>query len=212
MDGSDDLVRLLLKSQPRAGGDPAHDRGHVLRVWANVRAIAAGEGVAVGPVLTAAAILHDVVALPKNHPERSRAAEMSGRKGWAIVRDLGFAREDCDAVAHAIAAHSFSGGVAPATIEAKILRDADRLDALGAVGIARCFAVSGALSRPLWDAEDPFAQVRTVDDGRFALDHFAVKLLTLAEGMTTETGRQMAEARTDVIRRFLHDLSIELTV
>ena len=212
MDGSGDLVALCLKQLGATASDVAHDRGHVLRVLSNAREIAAGEGVEVGAVLTAAAILHDIVALPKTHPERARASVLSSRKAWSLVRDMGFSREESDAVAHAVAAHSFSGEIEPQTAEARILRDADRLDALGAVGIARCFAVSGGLGRTLWHPDDPFAEARDLDDGRYALDHFATKLLRLGDDMATATGRRLAEARTEVLRRYLDDLAREIRV
>lgn len=210
MAGSDDLEALFLREAGDEGADPAHGRAHLRRVLANARRIADGEGVEVGPVLIAAACLHDIVALPKDHPNRAEASLMSSRRAWRIVRDAGFSREDSDGVAHAIAAHSFSGGVEPRTIEARILRDADRLDAIGAVGLARCFAVSGALGRTLWDTTDPFADDRDPDDSRFALDHFKVKLLRLEDDMATDTGRRLAAARSEVLRRFLDDLAREI--
>lgn len=71
-------------------------------------------------------------------------------------------------MAHAIEAHSFSAGIAPQSLEAKIVQDADRLEALGAIGLARVFAVSGALGVPLFDAHDPFADARVLDDRAFA--------------------------------------------
>jgi uncharacterized protein len=74
-------------------------------------------------------------------------------------------------------------------VEACIVQDADRLEALGAIGLARVFAVSGALGVALFDAEDPFADARTLDDRKFALDHFQTKLLRLPETMQTEIGR-----------------------
>ncbi|MFA9353024.1 hydrolase, partial [Escherichia coli] len=77
-----------------------------------------------------------------------------------------------------IEAHSFSAKIAPETLEAKIVQDADRLEALGAIGLARVFAVSGALGVALFDAEDPFARQRGLDDKQYALDHFQTKLLT----------------------------------
>ncbi|HDO7482899.1 TPA: HD domain-containing protein, partial [Escherichia coli] len=75
-----------------------------------------------------------------------------------------FPAEKIEAVCHAIAAHSFSAQIAPLTTEAKIVQDADRLEALGAIGLARVFAVSGALGLALFDGEDPFAQHRPLDD------------------------------------------------
>ncbi|STF26181.1 putative phosphohydrolase [Escherichia coli] len=81
----------------------------------------------------------------------------------------------------------------PLTTEAKIVQDADRLEALGAIGLARVFAVSGALGVALFDGEDPFAQHRPLDDKRYALDHFQTKLLKLPQTMQTARGKQLAQ-------------------
>jgi len=211
---SADLEAQLLAALKEAGRDVAHDvahdAGHVRRVWKNAVEIATGEGVEPTPVLMAAAYLHDIVSLPKDHSDRAKSSVLASRRAWTLVREMGLPREDCDAVAHAVAAHSFSGGIEPQTVEAKILRDADRLEALGAIGIARVFAVSGGLNRALWDGDDPFAEGRSLDDTRFALDHFKAKLLGLAVGMTTRTGRNLAEARTALMHRYLGDLAVEL--
>jgi uncharacterized protein len=190
--------------------DSAHDLAHLDRVWANARTIARGEAEVSMRVLLAGAYLHDLVNLPKDAANRDQASRMSAERALPILEDLGFDPAERAAAAHAIEAHSFSAGIAPQSPEARILRDADRLDALGAIGIARVFAVSGSLGRPLYDPEDPFARARALDDRRFALDHFAVKLLRLEEDMLTPGGKEMARARTDVLRRFLADLTDEI--
>lgn len=174
--------------------------------------IAVAEDQAAGPVLMAACYLHDLVSLPKDHPERHLASRQAAKAAGPVLRGLGFSDEQCAATAHAIEAHSFSAGIEPVSAEAKILRDADRMEALGAIGLARCFAVSGALGRALFDGADPFATARTLDDRAFALDHFAVKLLKLPETMLTGAGRRMAVARAAVMRRYLEDLADELGV
>lgn len=194
------------------GTDPAHDLAHADRVWVNARTIALGEGVDPSGVLMAAAYLHDLVSLPKDHPDRARAATLSATAAGPIMEALGFSLREVAAARHAIEAHSFSAGVDPVTREAMILRDADRIEALGAVGIARCFAVSGALGRALFHPDDPFSRDRVPDDGAYALDHFAVKLLRLPQGMLTATGRRIAHDRADVMRRWLNDLAGELNV
>lgn len=114
-------------------------------------------------VILAACYFHDIVSLPKNHPERRQSSRLAARKTSDILRrDFpDFPPEHIAAVAHAIEAHSFSAEIAPQSMEAKIVQDADRLEALGAIGLARVFAVSGALGVPLFDADDPFADARS---------------------------------------------------
>lgn len=188
--------------------DSAHDLTHLDRVWANARAIAGND--VDGEVLLAACYLHDLVNLPKDSPDRARASTLAAEAAAPILRDLGFDGDRIAATQHAIAAHSFSAGIAPETPEARALRDADRLDALGAVGIARCFAVSGALGRALYDAADPFAAARDLDDRRQTLDHFRVKLLRLPADMLTEGGLTLAQTRAARMIRFLEDLAEEI--
>lgn len=114
------------------------------------------------------------------------------------------------AVLHAIEAHSFSAAIAPQSEEAKIVQDADRLEALGAIGLARVFAVSGALNNSLFDARDPFADRRELDDKTYALDHFQCKLLRLPKTMQTEKGRAMAVHNARFLVQFMAKLSAEL--
>jgi len=98
-----------------------------------------------------------------------------------------FPAEKIKGVHHAIHAHSFSANVLPQTIEAKILQDADRLEALGAIGLARVFYVAGQLNTQLFHPEDPLAEQRIADDTLYALDHFPLKLFKLPSLMHTAT-------------------------
>lgn len=164
-----------------AEGDAAHDKAHLARVWANIKAIAPPE--ADMQVLRAACIFHDLVNLPKDAPNRAEASRLSAEAAIPLARAAGLPAEKLAAMAHAIEAHSFSASIPPETLEAKILQDADRIDALGAIGIARMFAVSGALAGPLYNPDDPAAQNRAPDDRRYAIDHFQTKLFTLAQTM-----------------------------
>lgn len=182
--------------------DAAHDQAHLLRVWENVRRIAAQEGGDLR-VLTAASLLHDCVHVAKDSPDRARASRMSAACAAQILSRLDWFPDAIDQVVHAIEAHSFSANIPPETLEACILQDADRLDALGHIGIARCFAVSGALGRPLYDPDDPEGRSRPLDDSSYAIDHFSTKLLRLADGFQTGTGRRMAAERHSVLQRFL---------
>ncbi|MBF2789452.1 MULTISPECIES: phosphohydrolase [Enterobacter] len=191
--------------------DTAHDISHFRRVWMTAQKIMADQAVEPLVILTAC-YFHDIVSLPKNHPERGRSSQMAARRTCDILRrDFpDFPPEHTAAVTHAIEAHSFSAGIAPQSMEAKIVQDADRLEALGAIGLARVFAVSGALGVPLFDADDPFAEARILDDRAFALDHFQTKLLRLPDTMQTEMGRELARHNADFLIQFMAKLSAEL--
>eukprot|EP01037_Dinobryon_pediforme_P006015 gene6015-6087_t len=184
------------------GTDGAHDLAHVLRVWVNAFAIAESDG-GDREILAASVLLHDCVAVEKNSPMRSQASRLAAERASSILTELGWQAERAAQVAHAIVAHSFSAGVAPETLEARVLQDADRLDAIGMIGVARCFYTAGRMGSALYDAEDPRAQHRSLDDAAFALDHFRAKLLRLGEGFQTETGRAMAKERTRGIAEFM---------
>lgn len=194
-----------------ASEDSAHDISHFRRVWMTARKIMIHHQADPLVVLTAC-YFHDIVSLPKNHPERSQSSRLAARKTRDILhRDFpDFPPDRFAAVEHAIEAHSFSAGIAPQSIEAKIVQDADRLEALGAIGLARVFAVSGVLGVALFDAEDPFADARPLDDRAFALDHFQTKLLRLPDTMQTDVGRELAQHNADFLVHFMAKLSAEL--
>ena len=193
------------------GGDASHDIAHFRRVWHSAQQIASGESVDLTVVLFAS-YFHDLVSLPKNHPDRARSSVLSAERTRQILsRDFPlFPSERHAAVAHAIEAHSFSARIDPQTLEAKIVQDADRLEALGAIGLARVFAVSGSMNTALFDAHDPFADHRELDDKAYALDHFQTKLLRLPETMQTAKGREMAQRNADFLVHFMAKLSAEL--
>lgn len=192
------------------GSDASHDVHHARRVRKNALKIADLEGSGDAVILTAAAYLHDLINLPKNAANRSQASRMSARAAEPILANLGFSESEIAAIQHAIEAHSFSAGITPETIEARILQDADRLEALGALGVARTFHVAGSLGSGLFHGDDPFARNRELDDGAFAVDHFWTKLLGLADTMQTEGGRNIAARRTEYLSLFLHQLASEI--
>jgi uncharacterized protein len=190
--------------------DGAHDLGHLDRVWKSCRLIAMDEPGADGDVLAAAAYFHDAVNLPKDSPDRAAASRLSADLAVRELAAMGFAAGKLPAVHHAIAAHSFSARIAPETAEARILQDADRLEALGAIGLARMFLVTGQMGGGLFDPADPMALNRPLDDRRFALDHLEVKLFGLVETMQTATGRAMAAERAEWIHSFRTRLLSEI--
>ena len=191
------------------GVDGAHDLAHLARVYRNAMAISAVEG-GDREVIAAATLLHDCVAVEKNHPDRARASQLAADKARSLLVARHWPTTRVDAVAHAITAHSYSAGIEPETLEACILQDADRLDSLGAMGVARTFYIAGRMRSALYDDADPGAESRPLDDRRFAIDHFPAKLLRLAEGFRTETGRQLARQRHDRLQQFFNDFMQEV--
>ncbi|WP_025565114.1 HD domain-containing protein [Psychromonas sp. SP041] len=189
--------------------DLAHDLLHVKRVVALATQIAKEELAELNVVLPAA-WLHDCLSYPKNHALRSLSSLHAADKAIIFLRSIDYPEQYLLAIHHAISAHSVSGGLVADTLEAKIVQDADRLDALGAIGIARCIQVSSQLQRPLYSPEDAFAVDREVDDQRFTIDHFYKKLLTLAASMNTELGKEIALQRTRFMESYLKQLALEV--
>lgn len=174
--------------------DGSHDVAHILRVFKNAMRIHAIEG-GDSKILAAAVLLHDCVSVEKNSPLRAQASRLAAEKASAILDGMGWEKAAVEAVAHAITTHSFSANLPPETREAKILQDADRLDAIGMVGAARCFYIAGRMASGLYDPVDPLAKERPLDDKSFAIDHFEVKLFKLADGFQTAAGRAFAHER-----------------
>src|SRR2546423_11806022 len=176
-------------SEQQIASDTAHDEGHVRRVVANARKLAEAEGAELAVVLPAA-WLHDCVAIAKNSPQRSSASHLAAELAGAFLRAAAYPAQHIAAIEHAIESHSFSARVAPETLEAKVVQDADRLEALGAVGIARTLMSGGANGTPFYDLSEPFPVARAADDRTSAIDHFFTKLLKLGKSMQTASGRQ----------------------
>ena len=205
-----ELCRELISAaeQACADADPAHDLQHVLRVRDNALTIAGIEGADLR-VVEAAALLHELFNYPKAHPESHRSGEVCADRARALLTRL-HCSELVDRVCECIRVHGFSTGLVPSTLEGCVLQDADRLDAIGAIGIARCFATCSSMRRPFYDPSDPFCRRRQPDDKRWGLDHFYRKLLRIADGFHTVTARQMGEQRTRFLRAYLEQLEREL--
>ena len=203
------LADLLIPHTVAERLDGSHDVSHLHRVWSNVCAIRDKEG-GDHQVLLAATLLHDCVSVEKNSPFRSSASRLAAAKATELLAEMGWDEERTQGVAHAIESHSYSADITPTSLEAKILQDADRLDALGMVGVARLFYVSGRMGSHLYDPADPQAQQRDLDDKRFAVDHFTTKIFTLAQGFQTATGRHMAQVRHARAERFLREFMEEI--
>jgi uncharacterized protein len=182
--------------------DGAHDGNHLDRVWRNAQALLVDYPEADALVVLAACYLHDLVNLPKNDPARASASRRSAVLARERLAALGFPADKLDAVAHAIEAHSFSAAIVPSTLEAQIVQDADRLDGLGAVGLARMFYIAGRMGSGLAHGSDPLATDRPLDDRAYSLDHIPVKLARLPGMMQTEAGRRLGERRLRLLMEF----------
>ena len=191
-------------------GDPSHDFVHVERVMANCRRIGASVGANL-ELLLPAAILHDVVNLPKNHPERLQASRMAAEKSHAILFSAGYTEDEITKIREIITEHSYSLGKKPSTIESAVLQDADKLDALGAIGIMRTVTCGARMGSSYYEPGEPIAEKRALNDKAFTVDHFFAKLFKLPDLMNTDVGRKEAHARMSYMRGFLEQLVSEIS-
>ena len=196
------LAQLAAQAVADQGPDGAHDLNHFERVWRNAQALLAQYRQADPLVVLAACYLHDLVNVPKDDPRRSSASRLSAELARERLAALGFPADKLAGVAHAIEAHSFSAGVPATTLEARIVQDADRLDGLGAVGLARMFYIAGRMGSALAHGSDPLALDRPLDDKAYSLDHIDAKLARLPGMMQTDAGRRLAEARLATLTAF----------
>lgn len=180
-----------------------HDAAHSFRVYKTALAIAAEEG-ADDRLVALAALLHDV-------DDRKLSPETAAGKDRAVgfLQREGVPAEEINAICAIIDQVSYKGtdSATPSTLEGKCVQDADRLDALGAIGIARTFAYGGSHGRSLYDPEE---KPRLHMDGAeyaqrksSSVNHFYEKLFLLKDMMNTETGRRVAEHRTALMHHFL---------
>ena len=189
--------------------DSAHDFDHIMRVFKNAQKICKKENAPEKLVLSAV-LLHDIVSYPKSDKLSKSSSIKSAEKSKKILKKFNFTKEEIQIISDAIRDHSFSRNKIPATLEGKILQDADRLDAIGAIGIARVFAVSGSEKRPFYNVKDPFCKNRMPNDEIWALDHFYRKLLKLEFLMNTKSGKIEAKKRTKILKDFLNELKKEI--
>jgi len=190
--------------------DGAHEISHVERVAANVAHLTEKES-ANAWVTLPAAWLHDCVAVAKDSPWRAQGSKLAAQAAVDFLGEMDYPGELLPEVYHAIEAHSYSAAIPTRTLEAKVVQDGDRLDSLGAIGIARCLLVGGHLNRPLSSPFDPFCDQREPDDSQFTLDHFYAKLLKLPATMQTSAGRAEAENRVQYMRDYLDRLRQEMS-
>lgn len=189
--------------------DPAHDWPHIGRVVAIARKLAKNTQADL-ECLLAAVYCHDLVNLPKDHPQRKEASTLAAQEAAPLLTKAGFSEKEITLIQQAVIEHSFSKGLKPSSLEACIVQDADRLDALGAIGILRCAAVNTQMKSSFYDPFDPFAENRELNDKSFMIDHYFVKLFKLPELMNTEEARAEGMKRVEYMKMFLKELGGEI--
>lgn len=190
-------------------GDPGHDWLHIQRVARNALIIAKNEKVD-EEALLAGVYCHDLINISKDHPDRAKASEISANVSEQLLKEVGFQESEIRKIQSIIIEHSFSRGLKPSTREAAILQDADRLDAIGAIGILRCATTTVQMGSLLYHQEDPLAENRPLDDKQYMLDHYYKKLYLLAELMNTEFAKQKAQERIAFMKLFEENLLEEI--
>jgi len=203
------LEQLQKEVRNKISNDPAHDFGHIMRVYKNAEKLAKKEKANTKLVLCAV-LLHDIVNYKKSDKRSKSSSTKSAIRARQILSKYSFSNSEMKIITDAIRDHSFSKNKTPSTLEGKILQDADRLDAIGAIGIARAFAVSGSESRPFYNEMDPFCSKRKPDDQKWTVDHFYRKLLKLENLMNTKSAKIEAKKRTKVLKNFLSELKYEI--
>lgn len=188
---NDEIAAMLDCVRAALPGSGAHGFDHTLRVIRLCERIGTREGVDMA-ILIPAAIFHDI-ARPLEEETGVPHEEAGARMAEAYLRSTGYPEDRIPAIVHAIRAHRYSSGIAPETLEARVLSDADNLDAMGAVGIARTFLQAGEQGRGIADATR----------------HFHDKLLNLKGRMYTETAREIAGERHALLVAFLEALDEE---
>ena len=219
MENLEVLCRNHMIEVCNANPDPSHDILHVERVVSLAKKLAKEENANLD-IVVPAAYLHDCFYISKTDPRRSQASKLSADKAlellssWGLSSSLspGISPDLLPEIHHAVLAHSFSANVKAKTLEAKVVQDADRLDAMGAIGIMRCLGFSGLSLRPFYNQDDPFCEKRTANDSTNALDHFFVKLLNLQERLNTPAAQAEGAVRLATMKIFIESLKLELLV
>jgi uncharacterized protein len=202
------LIQIAKKKY--SAEDPSHDFEHISRVLSNAENIAKEE-MADMDILLPAVLFHDVINYPKNSPQAKFASDESAEFATKTLKKLKeYPQEKIPTVAYAISVCSFAKGIIPNSLEAKILQDADGLEATGAISIMRTYASSGQMKRPFYNTSDPFCKNRKPNAHVYALDLFYQRLLKIKDRCHTKKAKQIAGRRHLFLLKFIRQLENEL--
>nr|WP_267900526.1 HD domain-containing protein [Halocatena pleomorpha] len=190
--------------------NPAHDWFHVQRVERNADELLRDYPHVDATRIRLSVLLHDIGRAKEDRGDIEDHAEWGATESARILDEHGASEETIDAVTHCIRAHRYSTHIAPKTTEAKIVSDADNLDALGAIGIARCFTYGGerglSIHNPSLPPEEDASTAGTTQ-----FNHLYNKILDLPNRMYTDAGKELAEERSEFVRRFTQRFKKETT-
>lgn len=211
------LAKELLK-------DSAHDYDHILRVYHNCMLIAKGEGCGNIEILQAASLLHDIARAKEDADDSGQTdhALLGAETAYGILRDEGYDEQFAQAVKYVISTHRYRAENPPVTLEAKILFDADKLDALGAIGIARSFAIAGRVGERLYDSrsEEEYVKenlvggkiggrIKDIAKHSFQME-YALKFKLLPNKLFTQTAKELAVTRLRFMESFIAQMKKEV--
>ncbi len=196
-------------SEQMRSADSGHGIDHVRRVVENAKRIGHAEQ-AESNIYLPAAWLHDCVVVPKNSPQRRMASALAAHSAEQFLVEIAYPENWIGPISHCIITHSFSANVPCESLEAKVVQDSDRLEAVGAIGLARCLMTGGAMGQRLYHPMEPFPAGRLPVDTEQSVDHFFAKLLGLQKTMQTQSGREEARRRSEFLVVFLRQLADEI--
>lgn len=201
------LIKIAQENQTQ--NDPSHDWQHVRRVFNLALQISKKEKPDLD-ILIPATLFHDIIVYQKNHPNSKKEANASAKFAQKILKNIRqYPQEKIEKVTTCIEQCSFSKGSKATSIESKILQDADRLEATGAISIMRTFSSGGQMNQKFYNPADPFCK-NDIIDFRSNMDLFYKRLLVVGKGMHTKTAKKIAKRRTIFLKKFLNEFKLEL--
>ncbi|HVA82705.1 MAG TPA: HD domain-containing protein [Candidatus Aquilonibacter sp.] len=202
--------KLVTLAKKRVKNDISHSFDHISRVLRISEKIGRTEKADLD-ILVPAALFHDIVVY-KGTKNQHKEVDESVKIATNILKHINeYPQSKISAVKYAISVCSFSKNITPKTLEAKILQDADLLEATGAISIMRTFGSSTVMgSRSFYAQKDPFSKKRKPNDKLYSLDLFFTRLLIANSRMHTKSAKTIAKRRTAFLHHFLDELSLEL--
>lgn len=189
--------------------DLSHDFGHIYRVYKLATKIAIAENADLDVVIPAA-LFHDIFVYKGTGITRDEHVDSSNFAEKTLLQISNYPKEKINMVKYAISVCSFTKGIIPDTLDAKVLQDADLLESTGAISIMRTFASAVTMTKLFYNKDDPFCEQRKPDPTKYAVDLFFFRLFLAQGRMHTKTAKNMAIRRTEFLKQFISELRLEL--